>query len=51
MNKRNPYARSLRCHRAVVIPCKREKTYREHLDDTIREGVPEQFQRLLDELE
>jgi hypothetical protein len=49
--KRNPYARSLRIHAQRIIPDKRAKTYREHLDETLAEGVPENMQRLLDELE
>lgn len=49
--KRNPYARSLRLHRPVVIPDKREKTYREHLQDTLIEGVPDWARELLDGLE
>lgn len=48
--KRNPYARSLRVHRHVVIPDKREKTYREHLEDTLIEGVPEWAEELLRKL-
>ncbi len=47
---RDPYAKSLRAKPQQVIPDKREKTYREHLDETIAEGVPDAFQRLLDEM-
>jgi hypothetical protein len=47
---RNPYARSLRAKPQQVIGDKREKTYRQHLDDTLKEEVPERFKRLLDQL-
>lgn len=45
--KRNPYARALRIHRPKVVPDKREKTYREHLQDVLIEGVPEWAEELL----
>jgi hypothetical protein len=48
--KRNPYARSLRLHRAVVIADKREKTYRQVLDETAREDNPDWAAELLDKL-
>ena len=48
--KRNPYARSLRAHRAQVIPDKREKTLRQLWNDTIDEEVPDDLRRLLDDL-
>ena len=47
---RNAYAKSLRVKPQQVIGDRREKTYREHLDETIAEGVPDKFQRLLDQL-
>lgn len=47
---RDPYAKSLRVKPQQVISDKREKTYREHLDEAIAEGVPDKFQRLLDKL-
>ena len=50
MTKRDPYAKALRAKPQQVIPDKREKTYREHLDETIAEDIPERFQRLLDRL-
>lgn len=47
---RNPYAKSLRVHRAQVVPDKREKTFREHLTDTLNEEIPERFTRLIADL-
>jgi hypothetical protein len=47
---RNPYARSLRVKPQQVISDKREKTYREHLQETVEEEIPERFKRLLDRL-
>lgn len=47
---RDPFAKALRAKPQQVIADKREKTYREHLDETIAEGVPERFQRLLDQM-
>ena len=51
MTKRNPYARSLRIHRQQVVPDKREKSFREHLNDTLAEGVTERFKQLLEGME
>jgi hypothetical protein len=48
---RDPYAKALRVKPQQVIPDKREKTYREHLNETVAEGVPAKFQRLLDDLD
>ena len=47
---RNPYAKALRVKPQRVIPDKREKTYREHLNDTLNEEIPEHLTRLLDRL-
>lgn len=47
---RNPIARALPVHRHQVIPDKREKTYREHLNDTMKEGVPDWAAQLLDQM-
>jgi hypothetical protein len=33
-----------------IIPDKRERTYRQHLDDTLREEIPDDLKRLLDDL-
>lgn len=47
----NHYAKSLRVKPQQVIGDKREKTYREHLNDTIREGVPDWADELLGKLD
>jgi hypothetical protein len=47
---RNPHAKALRVKPQQVIPDRREKTYREHLEDTIREGVPDWANELLGRL-
>ena len=47
---RDPYAKALRVKPQQVIPDKREKTYRDHLNDTLNEEIPERFKRLLDRL-
>jgi hypothetical protein len=47
---RNPYAKALRVKPQRIIPDKRERTYRQHLDDTLREEIPDDLKRLLDDL-
>jgi hypothetical protein len=47
---RDPYAKALRVKPQQVIGDKREKTYREHLNETINEEIPDKFKRLLDAL-
>lgn len=47
---RDPYAKALRVKPQRVIPDKREKTYRDHLNDTINEEIPDDLKRLLDRL-
>ena len=47
---RDPYAKALRVKPQQVIPDKREKTYRDHLNDTLNEEIPERFKRLLDRM-
>lgn len=47
---RDPYVKSLRAKPQQVIPDKREKTYRDHLTDTLKEPLPDKFKRLLDKL-
>ena len=47
---RDPYAKALRVKPQRVIPDKREKTYRDHLNDTLNEEIPERFKRLLDRM-
>lgn len=46
----NPYAKALRVKPQQVVPDRREKTYREELDETIREGVPDWADELLGRL-
>jgi hypothetical protein len=48
---RNPYAKALRVKPQQILRDKREKTYREHLNDTLREEIPGDLTRLLDDLD
>ena len=48
---RNPHAKALRVKPQQVISDKREKTYRQHLNDTLREEIPDDLKRLLDDLD
>jgi hypothetical protein len=48
---RNSYAKALRVKPQSIVPDKRGKTYREHLNDTIREGVPDWADDLLNKLD
>jgi hypothetical protein len=49
--KRNPYARSLRVHRQQVIPDKREKTLRKLWNATLKEPVPPDLMKRLNDLQ
>lgn len=44
---RNPYAKALRVKPQSVIPDKREKTYRELLDEEVRRGLTDAEKELI----